>query len=57
MSFDTLITLGIVLAAAIYLYRKFTGAKQTGGCGCASGCGGCGAKEAVGRGHSCQTGH
>lgn len=57
MSFDTLITLGIVLAAAIYLYRKFTRAKPGGDCGCASGCGGCSGKQAVGSGHGCQPEH
>lgn len=33
---DTCITLGIVAAAAFYLYRKFSRSKAGGGCGCGS---------------------
>jgi len=54
MTFDTLITLGIVIGAAVYLFRKFAGSKKSDGCGCASGGGCCGAKDPL-NSHCCST--
>jgi hypothetical protein len=40
MTLDAFITVGIVVGAAVYLYRKFAKTKKSGGCDCSSG-GGC----------------
>jgi len=51
---DAIITFGIIVAAAIYLYRRFAGAKDSKESGCASGgaCSGCGCGNSGEHGHS-----
>jgi hypothetical protein len=57
MALDTLIAVGIVFVAAIYLYRKFAGTKKSAGCGCASGGGCCGTNDHSAEAHSCASKH
>lgn len=57
MALDTLIAVGIVVVAAIYLYRKFAGTKKSGGCGCSSGGGCCGTNAHSVESHSCTSKH
>lgn len=52
MAFDTLLALGLVTGAGIYLCRKFARTGKSGACGCASG-GGCCADQARGAKDSC----
>jgi hypothetical protein len=37
LSFDALVVLVIVIAAAAYLYRQFSATKKGSGCNCANG--------------------
>jgi hypothetical protein len=45
LTLDTLIAVTIVVGAAVYLYRKFAGSRNSGGCGCASGGGCCSGRD------------
>lgn len=42
MTLDTLIAVGIVVVAAVYIIRRFSKTRKSGGCGCGSesSCGG-----------------
>lgn len=57
MTFDSVIAVGIVIGAAIYLYRKFTRNSKKGGCGCSSGGGCCGSQSQMDSTHCCTTKH
>lgn len=57
MTFDTIITVGIVTIAAFYLYRKFIKTRKNGGCGCSSEGGCCGSQNQVDSRPCCTTKH
>ncbi len=54
MILDTLITLGIIAGAAVYLYRKFAKSKNSSGCSTGGGCCGTG-EHSVGTHHCCSS--
>lgn len=56
MTLDSMIAIGVVIAAAFYLYRKFSKSKS-GGCGCSSGGGCCGPQKHEDSTHCCATKH
>ncbi len=57
MTLDTLIAIGIVVGAFVYLYCKFAKTKKSGGCGCSSGGGCCGTKDRANETHCCTSKH
>jgi len=57
LTFDTLLASAIVIGAAIYLYRKLSSSKKSGGCGCAAGGSCCGGRDGADtvETHSCMS--
>lgn len=55
MILDTFITLGIIVGAAVYLYRKFAKAKNSGGCSSGGDC--CGTGDHSSGTHCCSSKH
>ena len=53
MTLDIVLTLAVVAGAAVYLLRKFSRTKQSGGCGCGSDGNGCGGQQQHAVGTEC----